>query len=213
MLQQRNNPKGKSCKTRSVQWILLDGPVDAVWIENLNTVLDDNKKLCLNSGEIIKLTPVTTMMFEVEDLSAASPATVSRCGMVFLEQQDIGWRVLLSSWCERLPDRLKDQAALLQELMDSCLDAVFEMVSRKVSKPVPVSVNWLVLNLLHLLWALLQAELPLDPSTKDVAVKEKEAKVEAVPVSLGDGAQALHDLESLPRGSLRALQSKSLPGV
>ncbi|CAK9070714.1 unnamed protein product, partial [Durusdinium trenchii] len=162
------------------QWILLDGPVDAVWVENLNTVLDDNKKLCLNSGEIIKLTPVTTMMFEVEDLSAASPATVSRCGMVFLEQLDIGWHVLMLTWCERLPDRLKDQSAMLQEVMEFSVDCCWEMVSRKVNKPVPVSLNWLVLNLLHLYWALIQAEIPLDPSTKDLPTKEKESRLEAL---------------------------------
>ena len=64
----------------------------------MNTVLDDSMMLCLANGERIKLNKKMRILFEVEDLKQASPATVSRCGMVYLTPSDLGWKPYVDSW-------------------------------------------------------------------------------------------------------------------
>jgi len=80
------------------KWIMLDGPVDTLWIESMNTVLDDNKILTLINSDRIALNPTVRMMFEVLDLDVASPATVSRCGMLYMDSKVVGWRNYVASW-------------------------------------------------------------------------------------------------------------------
>lgn len=72
-----------------------------VWIESMNTVLDDNRTLCLANAERIKLGAHMHLLFEVLDLAVASPATVSRCGMVYHSASNLSWRSYLSTWAQR----------------------------------------------------------------------------------------------------------------
>ncbi|KAL0019092.1 hypothetical protein WJX77_000912 [Trebouxia sp. C0004] len=138
------------------KWIMFDGPVDAIWIENMNTVLDDNKKLCLVSGEIIQLSDSMTMMFEVEDLAVASPATVSRCGMVYMEPTSTGLQPLATSWLDTLPPGAAEGKELLGKLWLDIVPEAVHFVRRHLKEPVTTVDNALVASCFSIMDALLK---------------------------------------------------------
>lgn len=142
---------GSSSTTSDKKWYVFDGPVDAVWIENMNTVLDDNKKLCLTSGEIIKLSEAMTMMFEVQDLAVASPATVSRCGMVYLEPSILGLQPFVNCYLKTLPDAIFDHKETLQSLFDRFLEDSLKFVRNNTKEFVPTVNSNLTCSLMRIL--------------------------------------------------------------
>lgn len=94
-----DNARGESEKRH---WIIFDGDVDPEWVENLNSLLDDNKLLTLPNGERLALPTNVRIMFEVQDLKYATLATVSRCGMVWFSEEILSLKMIFENYLLKL---------------------------------------------------------------------------------------------------------------
>ncbi|KAG7305958.1 hypothetical protein JYU34_008521 [Plutella xylostella] len=108
-----------------LKWIIFDGPVDALWIENLNSVMDDNKLLTLVNSERIAMPAQVSLLIETLELAAASPATVSRNGMVYSDYRALGWAPCADSWLQTVAHT--EYRNRLRALFTSILPPVLEL--------------------------------------------------------------------------------------
>ena len=123
-------------KTYLHQWIVLDGDIDAEWIESMNTVMDDNKMLTLASNERLPLTNTMRLLLEINHMLHCSPATVSRGGVIYLNQDDIGWQPMVESWIQSR--EAKEYRPLLVELFDRYMEKSLEHCRRNFRTLVPL---------------------------------------------------------------------------
>lgn len=137
------------------KWIILDGDLDANWIESMNSVMDDNRLLTLASNERIPLKAHMRMIFEIRDLKFATPATVSRAGILYIsDTQGFQWKSYVKSWIKKCQFDA-ERSGLLQGYFDKYIEPTFFHLRKAFVYIIPVVEISMVTSICKLLEAIL----------------------------------------------------------
>lgn len=115
-------------------WIICDGDIDPEWIESLNSVLDDNRLLTLPNGERIQFGNNANFLFECDHLTYASPATISRTGVIFLSEDDVDANLMISSWLQQHFDSNDNRRSTVESVLQSQFSHCLSWVVRRGTK-------------------------------------------------------------------------------
>lgn len=123
--------------------------------------MDDNRVLTLASNERIALTPTMRLLFEISNLRTATPATVSRAGILYINPQDLGWNPYVTSWIETrtIPAEKSNLVILFDKYTPACLENVRTRF-KKITPIVEMAHIQLLCNLLECL--LVTSNVPSD---------------------------------------------------
>ncbi|XP_052738057.1 cytoplasmic dynein 2 heavy chain 1 isoform X2 [Bicyclus anynana] len=105
-------------------WVVCDGDIEPEWVEALNSVLDDNRLLTLPSGWRVQFARNVNFLFETHSLEHASPATISRMGIILLSDESHCAEEILENWIQKTEfdnESAKLSMPLLNQTVKKCI--------------------------------------------------------------------------------------------